>query len=1169
MKRFLALSLVLAAADFARAYDTIRFLEPIKGSELSQPVAVVAASGRLYVLDGKKNTLLIYNAAGKLVKVSAGSGAKEGQLSDARGIAAAPDGKIVVADTGNSRVSVFDRDGAFLYAFGKKGSDFGQLHSPESVAVGGDGRIYVSDGGNDRIQVFTEEGIRLYQFGHGGKEKGQFRSLGRVNVDAADNIYAFDRGNNRIQKFDANAKFVKEYPAAGNDFAINEFDFLYILDGSSGKVFEESTEGALLGRFGSKGSGPGQFKRASGVSAGAAGEVIVLDTGNSRILRAELTNKLKINPVEPNPAAKLTLVGPSRTWNVAATAIAVLGDALYAAARGGGFVILDANGKVKSKFGSAKGKTSDVNAQVGGIAAAKELGLFASDAARSKLQRFDLDGKWNLNIGEAQGFFDSKKKEGRMISPHGVAINEAGTIYVADTGNRRIDAFGPDGVFLFGIGPNVGTYELREPVDVAFDKAGFLFFVDRGLKKVFKCEPSGAFLAAWGQEGDGAGQFRAPSAIAFDGQNGIYTLDTELKRVSVYDRDGHWITDFFSAGDSVRELSDPVDMTFQDERLVISDAAKGKILSYDLHPRPAAPIEVSTSTKDGIAMLSWTPSEDPWAAGYQVLRSTQLAGPYAVVGSPADARYQDSEVTAGERYWYRVATVSKTKDVGAAGHVVALGVGISINRAPVEISSVTIGNIFAASYKWYLKNPVGKVTITNNVNVPFLNVKVTFKLKDYMDFGFDTEIKKLEPKQSVDIPLIATLNNKVLDVTEDTPIQAEFALNYFEHGEARTATLTKPLRLYSRNAITWNDSRKLANFVTFKDEVVKSLKSAISSEYKSHKAEALNPNVMKAIRIWGMLGEYGVKFAPNPSNPFETAHDDPNFPVDFTQYPRETLKRKTGQCSDLTSLFAALLEDNEVRVAVLDYPGHMTLMFDTETDDPAEAGLPPDQLVEYQGSLWVPMEVTYVGKNFAEAVSKAAYAYKTETEKNRVKIIDLDAAFAEYEPVTMPPANFTPTLPPSLTMEKRWDEAVSALAKERYDFLKKRWKEKLSAGGAEEIDARLGLGGLEYEMGDQSAALEQFTKALALDPKSAAAENNIGSVKFLAGDYAEAQKRFASASALDAQDPNVWLNLVKTSLKLKKTMAAREYGEKAVALAPAFKPFVDGLLSHVKDEEDQ
>ena len=1161
MKTLALFAAAFALASAARAYDSIRFSEPIKGAELARPVAAASSGDRMYVLDVKKSVMLIYDAGGKFVKSVGGEGEKAGSFSEPRGVAIGPSGKVYVADTGNHRVEVFDRDGAFVSSFGEKGSEPGRLRDPQSVALGADGRIFVADTGNNRVQVFTEEGILLYQVGAPGKLPGQLEGPTRVAVDPSDEVYVLDKGNDRIQKFDASAKFMREFPLNGNDMAVDSYGFFYVLDGRNGKVIEESPDGLTVGKFGSYGTGVGQMKKAEGVAMTPDGAVIVLDTGNSRIHRIELTNKLKTAPLPLNTAAKLTVTGPTRDWPVTATALAVYGDSMYAyLPQGGPFAVMGADGKVKTRFGAAKGKGGDVTRSSGGLAVTKKLGVYVSDTPGSRLQHFSLSGQWQANIGESTGFFDSKKKEGRMIRPNGVAINDDGTVYVADTGNQRIDAFSPEGVFVFSIGPKVGNYMLQEPVALAWDKAGFLYFVDKGLKKVFKCEPSGAFLAAWGEEGSGPGQFQAPVSIAYDGQNYLYTLDAELKRVSVHTKEGKWLTDFFAGGKADRELSDPAAVAVQDQKLVVADKGKGRILSFDLHPQLAAPVAVSSSTKEGVVTLSWQAVDDPWQAGYQVFRSSLPAGPFVAVGTAKEEKFQDSEVASYEKYWYRVATLSKTKDVGPVSRPIEVFVAGSFNRAPVEISSVTLGNIFAANYKWYLKNSIGKVTVTNNVNVPFLNVKVTFKLKDYMDFGFDTEIKKLEPKQTVEIPLIATLNNKVLEVTEDTPIQAEFSLNYFESGEARTVSLTKPLRLYSRNAITWDDTRKIANFVTFKDEPIKNFVSAVASDFKNRKANALNPNVVKALKIWNALGEYGMQFAANPANPFETAHDDPNFPVDYTQYPRETLKRKTGQCSDLTSLYAALLEDSEVRVALLDYPGHITLMFDTEADDAAEAGLPPELLVEHDGTMWLPIEVTLVGKPFYEAASRAAYAYKAEKEKGVVKVIVLDKAFSEYEPVSMPPTDFVPAVPDAAGLEKRYNDQVAVLAKNRYQFLKKTYEEQLSKNPAD-ADAQLQVGIVELQFGAKDAAVADFNKVLAADPTNAAALNNLGSVAFLSEDYEGAEKKFLAAAETDGNDGGVWLNLAKTAAKLKKADKAKEYGAKATALSPGFKPFVDNLIN--------
>lgn len=1164
MNRLAPLAFAVLLAVPARAYDTIRFLEPVKGDEMAKPVAAAAASDRLYVVDEKKNQLFLYDQSGKLIKSTGRSGAQTGAFSGPRGVAVGPSGKVYVADTGNHRVQIFDRDGNFIYAFGEKGSEPGKLKSPESVSVGADGRIYVADTGNNRIQVFTNEGILLFLFGRYGKEPGLLNNPTRVAVDQSDNVFVLDKGNERLQKFDSGAKFVKEFALLGNDFTVDQYGFLYVLDGKNGKVIEQSGDGFIMGRFGSLGSGVGQMKKAEGVAVSPEGLIIVLDTGNGRIHRVELANKLKVKQLPLNLQTKMSVSGPSRAWPFNASVLAPFGDELYAwLPKEAQFVVIGSDGKEKSRFGVSKGKGGEVTRGVGGMAVAKTAkvdGLYVTDTPNHRLQQFGVDGKWRSNVGEAQGFFDSKKREGRMKNPNGVAINGEGVVYVADTGNQRVDAFSPEGVFLFGFGPKVGQYMLQEPVAVAWDNSGFVYFVDKGLKRVFKCEPSGAYIASWGEDGDGPGEFKSPVSIAFDGQNYLYTLDSQLRRVSVHTKDGKWLADFFAGGKQERELMAPVAVSVQGDKLVIADQGKNRLVSYDLHPMLTAPTGVSTTTKDGIVAISWDPVADPWTGGYVVSRATSPAGPWITAGEAKKESFQDSEVTPYEKYWYRVATKAKTADVGPAGRPIDVFVAGSFNKSPVEISTITLGDIFAANYKWYLRNPMGNATLTNNVNAPYENVKLTFKLKDYMDFGFDTEIKKLAAKQSVDIPLIATLNNKVLDVSEDTPIQAEFTMTYFESGKQQTVSITKPLRLYSRNAITWQDPQRIANFVTRKDPPVRDFVRGVSTqEFKNRKAAALNGPVVKAMRLWNAMSEYGLKFVANPANPFETAHDDPNFPVDYTQFPRETLRSKTGQCSDLTSLYGAMLEDSEVRVAILDYPGHMTLMFDTEAEDAEEAGMPADLLVEHDGTMWVPVEVTYVGKPFIDAVSKAAYAYKAEADKGRVRSYSLHKAWGTYEPVTMPPTDFTPKLPDPTGLERRYDDQVNVLAKDRYNFLKKQYEKELQRNG-KDVEAQLQLGIIEYQFGNREAAVTEFNKVLALDPKNASALNNLGSVAFLEGDNAEAEKRFTQASEAEPEDPMIWLNLVKTSLRLKKADKAKAMGDKAIALAPSFKPAVDSLI---------
>ncbi|MDE2293264.1 MAG: hypothetical protein KGL53_14370, partial [Elusimicrobia bacterium] len=759
------------------------------------------------------------------------------------------------------------------------------------------------------------------------------------------------------------------------------------------------------------------------------------------------------------------------------------------------------------------------------------------------------------------GFFASKSKEGVVRSPSGLALDEKGTVFVADSGNRRVDGFGTDGSFKFTFGPVVGPYELKDPVGVAYDDAGFVYVLDAALKKVIKCEPSGGYVKAFGEEGDGVSQFDDPEALAFDGKSWLYVLDRGRKRVMVFDRDGRWVTNFFAGGRGKTGLDDPSDLIVSGSELLVADPGRGRVAGYRLKPRLAPPPVVSTKAADGEVTLSWAASADPWASRYHIWRATQTSGPWQEAPAQTKPQLRDSDVEVYKTYWYRVAVEAATGDVGAPSRPVEVFVPGSFNVAPVEISTASVGDIFSANYKWYLKNPLGKAVVQNNLNVPFHNVKVSFRLKDFMDFATETTLDRLGPKEKVVVPLAATLNNRILDVSEDTPVQAEITLTYYEKGDKRETSLALPLRVYSRRAITWEDPRRIANFLTPNDPPVDSLEGTVLHEPATSPPGVgrLNVPVVDAARLWAALSAGGVRFAEPPNNPFEKLSQDPTFPVDYTQFPRDTLARKSGDCDMLAALFSSLLENAGVTTALLDYPGHMAMMFDTKAPDVMEAGLPADMLIPYQGTMWVPVETTMVGEPFEEAVRKAAFAYKDMSAQGKAAVIDPREAWKVYEPATLPKSDQPPFSYDAADAKKSFESTAEGLLKARYAALSAAIDEREKADGpsAELWDQR---GVLEQQFGRKEAAVKAFKRALELDAGDAAALNDLGNYDYEAGRYAEALDGYKKAAGADPDDGGIWMNLTRTALKLGKAADAKTYAGKAVAADASFKEQAELLL---------
>ncbi len=70
-------------------------------------------------------------------------------------------------------------------------------------------------------------------------------------------------------------------------------------------------------------------------------------------------------------------------------------------------------------------------------------------------------------------------------------------------------------------------------------------------------EPGYRFVQAWGQRGQGPGQFENPIGIAFS-QNEIFVSDSGNNRIQVFDRDGNFIRQFGGEGSAPGELSRPM-----------------------------------------------------------------------------------------------------------------------------------------------------------------------------------------------------------------------------------------------------------------------------------------------------------------------------------------------------------------------------------------------------------------------------------------------------------------------------------------------------------------------------------------------------------------------------------------------------------------------------------
>src|SRR6185295_18733676 len=131
-----------------------------------------------------------------------------------------------------------------------------------------------------------------------------------------------------------------------------------------------------------------------------------------------------------------------------------------------------------------------------------------------------------------------------LNKPAGIAIDNKGSVLIADTGNHRIRKAAPDGSlttiagnglpgFCGDNGPAASAC-FDTPMDVKSDARGNIYIADTGNHRVRRIDPAGIIttVAGTGQPGRGpdnvAGTSSAlnnPSALAIDANNDLYLID--------------------------------------------------------------------------------------------------------------------------------------------------------------------------------------------------------------------------------------------------------------------------------------------------------------------------------------------------------------------------------------------------------------------------------------------------------------------------------------------------------------------------------------------------------------------------------------------------------------------------------------------------------------------
>ncbi|MDB5025668.1 MAG: hypothetical protein JWP78_3423 [Mucilaginibacter sp.] len=297
-------------------------------------------------------------------------------------------------------------------------------------------------------------------------------------------------------------------------------------------------------------NGPGtaaRFNHPFGITVDAAGNVYIADQGNSVIRKMDPSGRVStfagMAAVQGSANGADTTASFYKPFGVATDAS---GNVYVADAGNNQIRIITPGGLVSTlagtgAAGAAGGRdTATFNSPLG-VAVDRGGNVYVADYGNNLIRKISAAGVVSTLAGTgATGADNGAGNIATFNLPEGVAVDASGNVYVADNGNDLIRKITPEGVVSTlagsgragsagGTGP---AASFNSPFGVAVDGAGNVYVADSGNNLIRKIDPSGAVTTFAGSGARGAGNakglaatFNTPSGVAADAAGNVYVAD--------------------------------------------------------------------------------------------------------------------------------------------------------------------------------------------------------------------------------------------------------------------------------------------------------------------------------------------------------------------------------------------------------------------------------------------------------------------------------------------------------------------------------------------------------------------------------------------------------------------------------------------------------------------
>lgn len=510
--------------------------------------------------------------------------------------------RLVVADTGNNLIEFYTigtTPGTWTRTgqFGSFGSAPGQLNSPRDIAIDGSGNIYVADAGNSRIEKFSSTGTLIWATPGSPTSKCLYTQRNTtctnqpigVSWDSTNSVLLVaDTGDSYIKAFDANGNWVWTSPVGkGTKANIDVGDPRDAIRGPGGYIWVSAYAQNQIKAF-----------QVSSTGVWSMTPSVVLGDGTKG---GHGVNQL-IFPynVEFSPDGSTAYVSDIGNDRIAVYNISNLSDPVWEGQYGSRCTEPCAYPKDSAKFLFLRRVVvvtngPDVGYVVGDDFWGNQINVWEPPVAGVPGPFFEqIEGVHAAAPGVAQAF-------GVAVAPSGPT---AGTTYVVDRLNQRVEEFSPTGAFIGVSGVRgVGVDAFSWPEDVAVAPDGTIWVADTRNSRLehwnsdLSCVGAPTCLPDIGSKGPGLGQFNYIEGVTVDSTGVVWVADTDNNRIETYNPSNGAFAIYGSAGSGTCQFDDPQSVAVSPSGAIyVADTGNNRIVEMTVSGGECTNFSASYST---------------------------------------------------------------------------------------------------------------------------------------------------------------------------------------------------------------------------------------------------------------------------------------------------------------------------------------------------------------------------------------------------------------------------------------------------------------------------------------------------------------------------------------------------------------------------------------------